>query len=81
MNSIHYYNLNLLDLFQRYNLQKDGQLTLLEYIEMIKKVDSTIQIKAVIESFKQHFDIAQRGYITYDEFKSVIEQTSLEITF
>ncbi|EAR99474.2 kinase domain protein (macronuclear) [Tetrahymena thermophila SB210] len=68
-----FYNINLKDLFDRFDLDQDGKLTGDEFFILLKKLDKQIK-----ESQAKHLfsilDKQENGYMLFDQFESMFNE-------
>ncbi|KAL4456982.1 hypothetical protein ABPG74_014620 [Tetrahymena malaccensis] len=68
-----FYNINLKDLFDRFDLDQDGKLTGDEFFILLKKLDKQIK-----ESHAKHLfsilDKQENGYMLFDQFESMFNE-------
>lgn len=65
--AITYYNINLYDLFSKYDTQKNANLNLHEFGSLLRRMEPNISNYEVDLAFCK-FDTDRSGSITYEEF-------------
>ncbi|KAL4429073.1 hypothetical protein ABPG74_022159 [Tetrahymena malaccensis] len=70
--AVSYYNINLYDLFRKYDSTKDGVLDINEFARLILQMEPNLQISDIIAAFGK-FDADQSCTISISEFQDAIK--------